>query len=144
MGQILLCPSQLLYYNGIACIMSSFLHACKCTTLHTFFYDGKFYFWMKKLIVIRVWAQLCCGCQGEESPMKVVFHKRSSSTKGYLPLKVALHWRSSSTKDRPLPKVIFHQWLSSNESCLPSKVVFHWWLSSTDGCLPPKVIVNQP
>ena len=107
MGQILLCPSQLLYYNGIACIMSSFLHACKCTMLHTFFYDGKFYFWMKKLIVIRVWAQLCCGCQGEESPMKVVFHKRSSSTKfSFLQFRV---WQSSVQPSTICPFLLLQQ-----------------------------------
>ena len=30
-------------------------------------------------------AQLCCDCQEEDSPPKIVFHRRSSSTKGRLP-----------------------------------------------------------
>ena len=60
----------------------SFLSQIPCTMPHTFFYDGKFYFRLRQLTAILIWAQLCCDCQGEESPPKVVFHRSWSSTEG--------------------------------------------------------------
>ena len=54
-------------------------------------------------------------------PPMVVYHRRSSFTKGHLP-----------------PKVVFHQMSSSTEGCFPLKVVFQIWLSSAEGRLPPK------
>ena len=41
----------------------------------SFFYNGKFYFWLRQLIAIRVSVQLCCDCQGEEStPGRNILH----------------------------------------------------------------------
>ena len=93
-------PSPLQYHNGLWVILlclkkSSFLHMCSCTMPHTFFYDGKFYFRLRHLIVILVWAQLCwlsrggVTSKGRLSP-KVLLHRRSSSTEGHLPSKVLL------------------------------------------------------
>ena len=91
---------------------------CASTIPQKFFYDGKFYFRLRQLIAITVRAQLCCDYHGEESPPKVIFHRRSSSNKGRLP-----------------PKVIFHQISSSIEGHFPLKGVFHRRLSSPEGCV---------
>ena len=126
--------------------MSSFLHKFACTMLHTFFYDGKFYFWLRQLIAIPVWTQLWFDFQGggvtteARLPPKAVFQKRSSSTKGCPPLKVVFHGRLFSKEGCFPPKVVFHRRSSSIEGCLPPKVVFHWRSSSTEGCLPPMVV----
>ena len=122
---------------------------------HTFFFNGKFYFRLRQLIAIPVWAQLWCDCKEKSH------HQRSSSTGGCLPPKVVSHWRSSSTKevyhrrssstDSHLPpKVIFHQRssifhcrLSSTKGHLTCKVVFHWRSSSTEGRHSQKVIFHQ-
>ena len=95
-------------------------------------------------IAIPIWAQLCCDCQGGESPPKVFFHWRVSSTEVHhlLPPRVIIHQRSSSTEGYLPPKVVFHQRSSSIESCLSLKVIFHWRSSSTGGPLPTKVIFH--
>ena len=77
-----------------------------------------------------------------KDPPKVVFHQRSSSTKGCLPLKVIFHQRLFSTEGCLPPKDVLHQKSSSNEGHLPPKVVFHQRWSSTKGCLPLKVIFH--
>ena len=60
-----------------------------------------------------------------------------------LPPKVIFHRRSSSTKDCLPPKFVFHQRLSSTEGRLPTMVVFHRRSSSTVGRLPPKFVFHQ-
>ena len=70
-------------------------------------------------------------------------------TEGHLPLKVVLHRRSSSTEGRQWsstkgglpPKVVFHQRWSSTEVCLPLKVVLHQRSSSTIG--RPKILLRS-
>ena len=110
--------------------MSYFLHTCKCTMHHTFFYDEQFYFPLRLLISIQAWAHLSCDYQGKESPprffykcppLKVVFHQRSSSTKE----------SRLSTEDHLTEKVIFHKRLSSTIGRLPTKDIFHQRSSST-------------
>ena len=100
-------PNSFIILVSCICLkISSFLHTCaSCTMLHIFFYDGKFYFQLRQLIVIPVWAQLCCGCQGEESPLKVVFNQRSYSTKGCLPWKIVIHQRSYSIEGHLPPTI---------------------------------------
>ena len=82
--------------------MSSFLHMCICTMPHTFFYDSKFYFRLRPLIANPVWAQLFCDCQGEASPLKVVFHRRSSYTKSCLPPKVLTLFHTIKYEDEKM------------------------------------------
>ena len=77
-------------------------------------------------------------------PPNVVFHQRLSSTDGLLPLKVIFHRRSSSTKGHLPQKVVFHQRSSCTEGCLPLKVVFHLRSSSNKGLLPSKGFFHQP
>ena len=111
-----------------------FLHTCACTMPHIFFHDGKLYFRLKQLTAISIWAQLCCDCQGEESPPKVIFLRRLSSTEGHLPPKFVFHWRLSSTKGPLLSKVFFHRRVSSTEG-----IVLHRRSPSTKDRLPPNI-----
>ena len=84
-------------------------------------------------------------------PLKVVFHRRLSFTKGCLLPMLVFHQRLSSTEGTLPPKVHFHRRLSSNKGRLPpkvvfhrkSKVVFHWSSSSTDGRHPTKVLFHR-
>ena len=90
---------------------------------------------------------ICCDFQGEESPSKIDFHRRSLSTddhltEGCLPPKVVFHQRSSSTKGRLPLKDVFHRRLSSTEGHPPPIVIFHWRLSSTEGHLQPKIVFH--
>ena len=99
------------------------------------FYDS----WVKlpRISFWLIWASLNVkNCL----PPKVVFHRRSFSSKCRLPLKVVLHWRLSSNKGCLPPKVVFHRRSSSTKGCVPPNVVFHWRSSSTDGSLPMKVV----
>ena len=122
--------------------MSSCLLMCAYTMLHTFFYNYKKYFWLRQLIAIPVWAQLCCECQGEDSLPKVVFHRRSSSTEVCPPLKVVFHQSLSTTDGRLPSKAIFHRRPTSTIVCLPPKVIFLSKLVFTKSCLPPKVVFH--
>ena len=93
------------------------------------------------------------------SPLKVVFHQRSSSTEGCLPPKVVFLQRSSFINHNtlvdvifvrtvnipnlnllPCLEVVFHQRPSSTEGHLPPKVIFHQRSAYTEGRLPPKVV----
>ena len=78
-----------------------------------------------------------------KDPLKIVFHRGSSSMEGRLPSKVVFHQSLSSTKDRLPLKIVFHRRRSSIEDCLPPKVVFQRRSSSNDGRLPTKVIFQQ-
>ena len=135
MGPIILPPpkSYIKWFNHLCLKKSSFLHTCGCTMPHTFFNNGKSYFQLRQRIAIVVWAQLFCDCQGEASPLKVVFHRRSSYTEGRLPSKIIFHQRLDVIRGR----------LSSNKGCLPPKVVFHQRLFSTKGCFPPKFVSHE-
>ena len=64
-------------FNRLFLKISTFLHMCACTCRmpHTFFFDDKFYFQLRQVIVIPGLAHLCSGCQGEESTPKVIFHQ---------------------------------------------------------------------
>ena len=76
-------------------------------------------------------------------PLKVVFHRMLSSTKGHLPLKVVLHQWLSSTKGC-LPLNVVFLWRSSfAEGNPPAKVTSHWRSFSTEGHLPPKVVFHR-
>ena len=100
-----------------------------------------FYIPFRQLIAISVWAQFFCNCQGEESPLKFIVHRRLFSTEGHLPMTFAFDRQSSSTKGRLPPKVVSHQRLSSTEDNLSPKVVFHRRSSFTEGCPPMTVVV---
>ena len=102
---------------------------------YTFFYDGKFYFCLRKPIAILDWAQLWCDWRSH--------HRRSSSTEGRLPPKVILHRCSSSTDGRLPPKLVFHWRSSSTDGWHPLKGIFHRTSPSTEGCLPPTVVFHR-
>ena len=74
---------------------------------------------------------------------RIVFHRKSSSTEGYLPPKVVFRGRLSSPEGRLPQKVFFHRWVSSTEGRLPLKVVFHPRSSSTKGLLTSKVVFHR-
>ena len=112
MCPIIFPPSQRLYYNGLIVFPRNVffsVHVSRpCTLPCTLFYDGISFLRFRELIAIP----------------KIVFHLRSS-IKGCLPMKVVFHWRSSSTRGHPPPKVVFHRRSSSTEGHLSLRVIFH-------------------
>ena len=79
-----------------------------------------------------------------ESPWKVVFPQRLSSTEGHLSRKVVSLQRLSSTEDWLSLKVIFHRRSSSIKGCLPSKVISHMLpLSSSSTSMTTSTMFND-